>query len=73
MFLDTSFALARDRGARRDANLFGSVAVAQRAYSERYHAACRLYLDEVDPAAHSGIVIGNDDIEHPQLRRLGAN
>ncbi|MEU9117690.1 hypothetical protein AB0D04_39660 [Streptomyces sp. NPDC048483] len=71
VFADTSFLVARQRGTRRDTTLFGSSAQAEHAFDHRYHAACRLYLAEVDPAAHATIVVGNDDLDHPVLRRIG--
>ncbi|MGW1787624.1 hypothetical protein ACWCO0_30765 [Streptomyces tubercidicus] len=71
VFADTSFPVARQRGTRRDTQLFGSCAQAEHAFDNRYHAACRRYLAEVDPAAHATIVVGNDDLDHPLLRRLG--
>jgi uridine kinase len=71
VFADTSFPVARGRGTRRDAGLLGGLEDAEKAFDNRYHAACRHYLAEVDPVAHAGIVIGNDDVDHPDLRRLG--
>ncbi|MFJ9419405.1 uridylate kinase [Streptomyces sp. NPDC101227] len=71
VFADTSFPVARQRGTRRDTKLFGSSAQAEHAFDNRYHAACRRYLAEVDPATHATIVVGNDDVEHPVLRRIG--
>lgn len=71
VFVDTDFAVARDRGAHRDADAFGGVGPAERAFGNRYHAACRIYLAEVDPSAHATVVIGNDDIDRPVLRRIG--
>ncbi|MER8186856.1 hypothetical protein [Kitasatospora sp. NPDC094015] len=70
VFTDTSFPVARRRGTRRDAELFGGLAEAEHAFDHRYHAACRRYLAEVDPAAHATIVVGNDDLDHPVLRRI---
>ncbi|MEV7590992.1 hypothetical protein AB0O42_11995 [Streptomyces sp. NPDC089922] len=71
VFADTSFPVARRRGTTRDAALFGGLAQAENAFDNRYHAACRQYLDEVDPATRAGIVLGNDDVDHPELRRIG--
>lgn len=71
VFADTSFPLARQRGTRRDTKLFGNLAQAEQAFDNRYHAACRRYLAEVDPASHATIVVGNDDFDHPVLRRIG--
>jgi hypothetical protein len=71
VFVDTAFDLARDRGSRRDADMFGCVDQAGHAFDVRYHAACRRYLDEVAPATHATVVIGNDDPAYPELRRIG--
>ena len=71
VFVDTAFDIARDRGTRRDADMFGGVEAAGRAFDLRYHAACRRYLAEVSPATQATIVIGNDDLANPELRRIG--
>lgn len=71
VFVDTPFEVARDRGARRDAELLGGLVQAQRAFDQRYHAASRRYLAEVGPAARAGVVLGNEDVANPVLRRIG--
>jgi len=71
VFVNTAPNQARARGVRRDISLLGGAATAQRAYTSRYHAACKLYFDDVDPAARAGIVIDNDILEHPILQRIG--
>ena len=71
VFLEVDFAAARARGTRRDAGQFGGAEAAGSAYDSRYHAANRLYLSEVDPVARAPIVVGNDDVRHPVLRRIG--
>jgi uridine kinase len=71
VFLDTAFDVARGRGVARDAAAFGGSAAADRAYRERYHAAGRMYLDRVDPAARASILLGHDDPRRPVLRRIG--
>ncbi|MFI9503798.1 hypothetical protein [Nocardia sp. NPDC052566] len=68
VFVDTSFELARDRGSRRDAELLGGIDKAAAAFDTRYHAASRMYLDQVRPAEAADIVIGNDDPALPVLR-----
>ncbi|WP_432093060.1 uridine kinase [Streptomyces sp. bgisy100] len=70
VFTDTSFPVARRRGTHRDVGLFGGLDQAEHAFDTRYHAACRRYLTEVAPAAHATIVVGNDDPDHPVLRRM---
>jgi uridine kinase len=71
VFADTALAVARERGVRRDAEQFGGADAARRAFEQRYHAACRLYLDEVGPAGRAGVLVGNDDLDRPALRRIG--
>jgi hypothetical protein len=39
--------------------------------SVRYHAACALYMEESDPVRRASIVIDNNDLDHPVLRRIG--
>jgi uridine kinase len=70
VFADTGFPVARRRGTRRDAELLGSLEQAEKAFDNRYHAACRRYLAEVDPVRHASTVVGNDDVDHPELRRI---
>ncbi|WP_327341047.1 hypothetical protein OG384_37400 (plasmid) [Streptomyces sp. NBC_01324] len=71
VFTDTSFPVARRRGTTRDAALFGGLEHAENAFDNRYHAACRRYLAETDPAARATVVVGNDDVDHPVLHRIG--
>lgn len=70
VFVDTSIAAARERGTRRDTAQFGGLQEAREAFDNRYHAASRFYLDEVRPAARASVVIENDDLDRPVLRRL---
>lgn len=67
IFVNTSFALARARGIRRDADAFGSAAKAEQAFDLRYHAAARRYLEAVRPERCASIVFDNDDPTAPAL------
>jgi uridine kinase len=69
VFLDTSLDVARSRGVRRDAAQFGGPAQAEQLYAERYHAACRRYLDAVRPAERATLVIDHNDLAHPRVVR----
>ena len=40
-------------------------------YRMRYHAACARYAADVAPDRRATIVIDNNDLEHPVLRRIG--
>jgi uridine kinase len=68
VFLDTTFDIARRRGAARDAGQFGSVELAEHTFAVRYHAANRRYLRELNPAGSADLVIVNDDPAHPRIR-----
>lgn len=61
VFVDTPMDIARTRGMVRDADALGGVEAAGRAFDERYHAACRIYLDEVDPRARATRVLPSID------------
>ncbi|MGI8666002.1 MAG: uridylate kinase [Jatrophihabitans sp.] len=67
IFVDTSLALARARGVRRDAEQLGGRAAAEQLYDLRYHAAGRHYLQTVRPAERAAIVLANDDLAAPTL------
>uniref|UniRef100_A0AAU2VHD6 Uridine kinase n=1 Tax=Streptomyces sp. NBC_00008 TaxID=2903610 RepID=A0AAU2VHD6_9ACTN len=70
VFAGAGFPVARRRGTTRDAALFGGLEHAENAFDNRYHAACRRNLAETDPAARA-TVVGNDDVDHPVLHRVG--
>jgi uridine kinase len=69
VYLDVDFAVARARGAARDAELLGSRRRAEHLFDVRYHAAARRYLAEVDPRARADVVIDNDDPPRARIRR----
>lgn len=62
-----AFAVARERGAARDAELLGGVEAARAAFDARYHAACRRYLAEVDPVARCDVLVDNADPADPVI------
>lgn len=72
VFLRTSFAAAVGRAAVRDADQFGGPDGVRAAYERRYHAACRLYLDEVDPEVSATVVVDIEDPARPTFVRPGA-
>lgn len=69
IFVNTSFDEAMRRGIARDAEQFGGPAEAQQRYAHRYHAASRMYIDEVSPAQAADFILDNDDPSRPRLRR----
>jgi uridine kinase len=71
IFVNTSFGVALARGIARDASALGGEAETKIAYESRYHAAARLYINQVHPAEGATIVIDNDNLEHPQLHVQG--
>jgi len=69
VWLEVSFEVALTRGVARDAELLGGEAAARSAFTQRYHAAFRRYLAEVDPAATADVVIDNTDPTTPLILR----
>ncbi|WP_045198512.1 hypothetical protein [Rhodococcus sp. B7740] len=61
VFVDTPMELARARGVARDADALGGTEAAGRAFDQRYHAACRIYLDEVGPRERATRVLPGID------------
>ena len=68
IFLDTSFEEALRRGVGRDGEAMGGRDAAADRYAQRYHAACRMYVDEIDPARRADIVVDNEDVTNPVVR-----
>lgn len=71
LWVEVAYPIAEDRAAGRDAGLFGGPEAARAAYRTRYHAACRHYVDQVDPRARAQIVVANDSPERASLQRIG--
>jgi uridine kinase len=69
IFVRTSLQRAREWGVERDANSLGGWQIAQRLFEERYHAACRRYLEAISPASTATFVVDNDDPSRPLLIR----
>ena len=70
IYVDTEPRTARARAAQRDAALFGGVVPVVQIYRTRYHAACALYAEEAEPVRRAGILLDNNDLDHPVLRRI---
>jgi hypothetical protein len=51
--------------SRRPGELFGGIAQAEQDYGNRYHAACRTCLSEVDLLARATIVLDNPELPEP--------
>ncbi|MGY4644721.1 uridine kinase [Cellulomonas sp. URHB0016] len=69
VYLDASTERAQARGTARDAAALGGPDAANAAYTSRYMAACRIYLDEQDPLGRASIVVDHDDPAAPGLVR----
>jgi uridine kinase len=69
VFVKTSFDEALRRGINRDAEQFGGRDAAKQRYVDRYHAASRMYVDEIDPIQTADFIIDNDDPSSPRLLR----
>jgi uridine kinase len=55
------------RGTRRDRATVGEDA--ERLHRERYLAAERIYIEEVDPVGIADVVVDNSDLDHPRIMR----
>ena len=71
IFLHTDFDVALRRAIARDSALFGGAAETERAYTSRYHPACRAYLRDIHPQDSATVVIDNNDVSHPVVLRAG--
>jgi uridine kinase len=52
-----------------DSTQFGGTAAAEQRYNQRYHAASRMYVDEINPAGTADFVIDNEDPSSPEPHR----
>ncbi|MDF9557856.1 hypothetical protein P5757_12275 [Bacillus tropicus] len=67
IFVDTDFEIARKRGARRETEAFGSYEEAEKMFLNRYHAACKMYIEEHNPKDCADVVFRNSDLAKPEL------
>ncbi|MDM5194208.1 hypothetical protein QUG02_14660 [Bacillus hominis] len=67
IFVDTDFEIARKRGAKRETEAFGSYEEAEKMFLNRYHAACKMYIDEHNPKERADVVFQNSDLENPEV------
>ncbi|WP_242261327.1 hypothetical protein [Bacillus cereus group sp. BfR-BA-01453] len=67
IFVDTDFEIARKRGAKRETEAFGSYEEAEKMFLNRYHAACKMYIDEHNPKECADVVFQNTDLANPEL------
>ncbi|PFS53175.1 uridine kinase [Bacillus cereus] len=65
IFVDTDFEIARKRGAKRETEAFGSYEEAEKMFLDRYHAACKMYIDKHNPKECADVVFRNSDFNDP--------
>ena len=65
IFVDTDFEIARKRGLERETEAFGSYEEAEKIFLNRYHAACKMYIDEHNPKSCADVVFQNSDFHDP--------
>ncbi|MGF9768343.1 hypothetical protein [Bacillus albus] len=65
IFVDTDFEIARKLGAKRETEAFGSYEEAEKMFLSRYHAACKMYIDEHNPKSCADVVFQNSDFHDP--------
>ncbi|HDR7778365.1 TPA: hypothetical protein QCY06_004106 [Bacillus tropicus] len=67
IFVDTNFEIARKRGAKRETEAFGSYKEAEKMFLNRYHAACKMYIEEHNPKDCADVVFRNSDLAKSEL------
>ncbi|MEH7475251.1 uridine kinase [Priestia megaterium] len=67
IFVDTDFELARQRGAKREEQAFGSYEKSEEMFIKRYHAASKIYIDEHKPQFKADVVINNNNLNNPNF------
>ncbi|QWU45723.1 hypothetical protein [Bacillus sp. NP247] len=67
IFVDTDFEIARNRGAKRETEAFGSYEEAEKMFLNRYHAACKMYIDEHNPKECADVVFQNSKLDDPEV------
>ncbi len=70
IFLRVSPAVSLERALQRDASLFGTREATESRYRTRYLPGQALYLSLVDPEAHCGVLVENDDPAAPEILRI---
>lgn len=68
VYLEVSPSVATERGMHRDAAKLGGLESARKLHTDRYQAACDLYLEENRPAQIAQAVIDNEDFLQPMVR-----
>jgi uridine kinase len=58
------------RGASRDQLVLGGYDAALQKFEQRYHAASKIYQQEINPESCADIIIDNSDFENPLLVKI---
>lgn len=66
-FLDTSEAVAEQRGVTRDASGNNDVTLVRKLYVQRYRPAYAIYERECQPSRRADAIVNNDDLDRPYL------
>jgi uridine kinase len=69
IYIGVEFCKTLERGATRDAELYGSYENAELRYRERYIPGQQLYHQEAQPLDKADILIDNNDLEQPKFLR----
>ncbi|HWD80507.1 MAG TPA: uridine kinase [Kribbella sp.] len=67
LYVHVSFETVLHRGTQRDAAWMDSPDAAAHRYRTRYIPGERLYVNEINPAAHAQLLINNEDPTRPML------
>ncbi|MEI2316919.1 hypothetical protein [Bacillus paramobilis] len=65
IFVDTDFEIARERGTKRETEAFECYKEAEKMFLNRYHAACKMYIDEHNPKSYADVVFRNNNFDDP--------
>ncbi|MGQ7874811.1 hypothetical protein [Bacillus sp. 1A] len=65
IFVDTDFEIARKHGAERETEAFGSYEEAEKMFINRYHAACKMYIDEHNPKECANVIFQSSNFDDP--------
>ncbi|MGW5953911.1 hypothetical protein [Bacillus mycoides] len=63
IFIDTDFEIARKRGVERETEAFGSYEEAEKMFINRYHAACKMYIDEHNAKECANVIFQNSNFD----------
>lgn len=68
IFVQAGFGTTLRRAKERDLHIFNTEDKVQKAYEQRYIPGQQIYLEAESPAQRANVILGNDDIERPEIR-----